>query len=262
MVDIETLIILTSNAVIAGVACITFGIASKKQKDLRTYLISYIFFAIECVLSTIQFGNFTILLIAMIFLVLSAISFFIAIFLEYYNIFIKSPDQNLTIRDKLTAVIIVSLVIIGIEIFIIIIVSIGAIMLFRIYLKTHFATKLFQLINAISAVICAIALYISNFGIEGAYFLSNVIVTFFVTLILSTSFVSILEQKIVVTLNEKNTLKDKYSHDLGNILHTISMTYELFNIEHSSEIKSDELDNLIKVKIKEASELVKFIRRI
>ena len=109
-------------------------------------------------------------------------------------------------------------------------------------------------------MICIIALYISYFGIEGAYFFSNILVTFFVTLMLSTSFVALLEQKIIDTLNEKDILKDKYSHDLGNILQAISISYDLINRENHSSIKSDELDTLIKNKVNEASKLVKSIR--
>ena len=262
MVDIETTMILTLNAIIAGVACVPFGLACIKQKSLRPMFFAYLFLAIGCFLSIFQFSSFIIYLMSNIFYMLTAIFLFIAVFLDYYKILKKKPDQNINVRDKLIATLVVIPIIIMIEIFIIIIVLISVFMLFRIYLRTHSATKLFLLISAISAIICEIALYLRSYGIEGAYFFSNIIVTFFVTLMLSTGFVALLEQKVIDTLNEKNYLKDRYSHDLGNILHTISMAYDFFNMEHSTQIKTEDLDNLIKVKINEASKLVKFIRNI
>lgn len=262
MVDIETLIVLTLDTIIAGIACIPFGIACKTQKDLRPFLFTYIFLAIGCFLSIFQFITFTIRLMANIFFILAAVFLFIAVFLEYYKIFLKPHDQNLTIQGKLTAAIAVTTIIMGFEIFMIIILSINVIMLFRIYFKTHSATKLFMLISTVAAIISEIALYIRFYNIQGAYFFGNLMVAFFVTLMLATGFVAVLEQKIIDTLNEKNALKDKYSHDLGNILHAISMTYDLINIEHPSAIKLNELDNLIKDKIKEASQLVRSIRSL
>ena len=262
MDEIETLIILTLNAIIAGAACIPFGLACSTQKNLRPYFFAYLVLAIGLFLLIFQFVNFTIRLLANIFFALSAIILFIAGSLEYYKTFIKSNNQNIGIRDKLIATLILSPIIIMIEFFIIIILSIIVIMLFRIYMRTHSATKLFLLMTAISAIICEIALCLRSYDIEGTYFFSSIITTFFVTLMLSTGFVALLEQKIIDTLHEKNYLKDQYSHDLGNILHTISMAYGLFNLEHSSEIKTDDLDNLIKGKISEASKLIKFIRNI
>jgi len=61
---------------------------------------------------------------------------------------------------------------------------------------------------------------------------------------------------------EKNTLKDKYSHDLGNILHSISITYELIKNKKISENELKELYDLLKNKIREASDLVKEIRKL
>ena len=260
MVDLETLIVLTLNAIIAGVSSISFGIACKKQKNLRQWFFSYIFLAIGNILDIFQFGNSLITLLAIIMFTLAAVFFLIATFLDYYKIFIKINNQNLIPRVKFIVILVIGLIFLGVYIFIMVMLLISTIMLLRIYLKTHSATKLFLLITSISALICIIALYFSYFGIEGAYFFSNILVTFFVTLMLSTSFVALLEQKIINTLNEKNILKDKYSHDLGNILQAISISYDLINRKHASAIKSDELDTLIKNKVNEASKLVKSIR--
>lgn len=79
-------------------------------------------------------------------------------------------------------------------------------------------------------------------------------------MLLITSFVALLDKKIMKVLFEKNELKDKYSHDLGNILHTISITYEFIKLKKYSDNELSDLDNLIKDKMSEASDLVKFIR--
>ena len=74
--------------------------------------------------------------------------------------------------------------------------------------------------------------------------------------------VALLEQEITGTINEKNTLKDKYSHDLGNILHSISITFELMKTMEPSDKELNELEDLLKNKIHEASDLVKEIRKL
>ena len=84
----------------------------------------------------------------------------------------------------------------------------------------------------------------------------------FFTTFLITAIVALLDQKLINVLDEKNSLKDKYSHDLGNILHSISMTYDLFTIQESSKEPSEELDQLMRNKIREASDLVKDIRKL
>lgn len=139
-------------------------------------------------------------------------------------------------------------------------------MLIRIYMKTRSVTKLFFLISTVSALLSVLMNILYSFGVKGTSFLSYLFNAFFSTLMLSSGFIALLEKKFYDTLNEKNSLKDKYSHDLGNILHVISMTYDLFNIDSVSNFKKDEkkesndLDDLIKVKINEASKLVRDIR--
>jgi hypothetical protein len=258
----DIIIILIFNAILTAIACIPFGLACKSQKELRPWFSVFITLTIANILNINQFDNFTLTLIANIFFAGTTILLFIAAFVEYYTIFLKTSNQNLTIRDKLTIVALVSPIIVAIQIFLMLFLTICIILLLKIYLKTHSPTRFFMLLCVISALIGIVAVYNQNYGIEGAYIFGNIIVTFYVTLMFATGFVALLEQKITHTLNEKNSLKDTYSHDLGNILHTILMTYDLINSEHSSTIKSDELDNLIKVKVNEASEIVKFIRSI
>jgi hypothetical protein len=196
MVNVEVLIILTFNSVISSIACIPFGLACKAQKNLRPWLFAYSSLAIANFLCIFQFENFTISLLANVFFAMTTIFLFVAVFIEYYKIFIIPNNQKLSVKDKLIAATAISPVIFGIELFMLIIVSISTVMLFRIYLKTRSATKLFLLLSAISAIICVIASLLQNSVIEGAYFFSNLIACFFATLMLCTGFVAVIEEKI------------------------------------------------------------------
>ena len=62
--------------------------------------------------------------------------------------------------------------------------------------------------------------------------------------------------------SQKFELKDKYSHNLGNILQTISSIFELMSNEAFSETELIEMKKLLMNKINEASELLKDIREI
>ena len=94
------------------------------------------------------------------------------------------------------------------------------------------------------------------------FIFGNIIVTSYTSILAVSGVFAMLEQKINSTLKEKNSLKDKYSHDLGNILQSMSMTYELIRGKSISEKELTEVYNLLKNKIYEASDLVRFIREL
>jgi signal transduction histidine kinase len=61
---------------------------------------------------------------------------------------------------------------------------------------------------------------------------------------------------------EKNKLIDNYSHDLGNIVQSIYSSCELMHKKEISVEKLDDIKKLQKEKLKEASELIKEIRKL
>ncbi|MFX1495984.1 MAG: hypothetical protein ACFFBH_00515 [Promethearchaeota archaeon] len=65
-----------------------------------------------------------------------------------------------------------------------------------------------------------------------------------------------------ISSRHKNDLKDKYSHDLGNIMQAISSAYELYSLKLENIKGSAELDNMLKSKITEAGKLIKDIREL
>ena len=60
----------------------------------------------------------------------------------------------------------------------------------------------------------------------------------------------------------KFELKDKYSHDLGNIMQAISTANEIINKRETTEAEVTELGELVETKIKEASKLIREIREL
>jgi hypothetical protein len=196
VVSIDLIIILTLNTVLTAVACIPFSIACKTQKELRPWLSVYILLTIGNIFSIFQYTDDNIRLFANLLFALTTVALGIVVFMEYYKMFIKSNNQNLTIRDKLMAIATITPIVLGIQIFMTILVSISCVMLFRIYMKTRSATRLFLLMSAISAVIGIIALALQTYAVEGALIFGNVLVTFYATLMLSTGFVAVIEQKL------------------------------------------------------------------
>lgn len=79
------------------------------------------------------------------------------------------------------------------------------------------------------------------------------------TIIILIAIVALLEKKLISIQRDKNKLKDKYSHDLGNIFQAIIMAYD---INDTFKNQQEEMTIIIRKKINEASELVKFIRNL
>ncbi|MFX1289526.1 MAG: hypothetical protein ACFFAG_01070 [Promethearchaeota archaeon] len=72
----------------------------------------------------------------------------------------------------------------------------------------------------------------------------------------------IIHLEYTISNKQQNQLKDKYSHNLGNIMQVIYSSADLFKrITKLDKIDKDKLD-LIERKCKEASELIKEIRKI
>jgi len=65
-----------------------------------------------------------------------------------------------------------------------------------------------------------------------------------------------------ISSREKYELKDKYSHNLGNIMQAITSAYELYSSKIESVKESAELDDLLKSKINETAELITDIREL
>jgi archaellum component FlaC len=242
MVSIDLIIILTLNTVLTAAACIPFGLACKSQKELRPWLSVYVILTLGNLFSIFQYTDETIRIIANLLFALTTVALFIVVFIEYYKMFIQSNSQNSKIRDKLMAVASITPFILGIQTFMIIIVSASVIMLLRIYIKTHSATKLFMLMSAISAIIGIIALALQTYAIEGALIFGNVLVTFYATLMFATGFVAIIEQKLE---NMNNSLRDIISTASDASVNVANIATELAASASEVNASSEEIASTV-----------------
>ncbi len=247
------------------IASIIMTIVYQKRKDLKILLLAYISATIGVVISTIndivtqgvqgEIGHF----ISRIFLSSGAIIIFIHVFKEYLNIFkknrIKFPVNSIMITSVPFLILTISF-----EILIIIFCLISAFMVFRIYLKKKTLSHAF-LGMALSTVFLALLFtIIESLEVEYLRLYALGMDIIFFNMLLVSAIVALLDLRLMNTELEKNDMKDKYSHNLGNIFHTISMAYDLIKMEENLQDIPNDMDDLIKRKLKEASDLVRFIR--
>lgn len=254
--------ILFINTVLLAIGFIIFGIACMRERELFSYLPIYLMFLIGNVFTLNLFVDYTYRIVGMVFFIASALSLFIAAFLDYYKIYIKSDLKKAHLSNSTLAAVVISPLVVTMQIFMMLILITASIMLLRVYLKTRSTVKLLFMTCGMAAVTSQIIQTIPYFDLEFALFLAYAIGTVYITILLINGIVAILEQEIRKTMKIKNSLKDSYSHNLGNILHTISISYELIMSNGISEKELNNLHHLLKDKIKEASELVKEIRKL
>lgn len=263
LTEIEIMfLILIFNTVLLLVGGIIFAIACWYQRELLIWMPIFIILTIGYSFFTYQFIDSTYQLIANILFVIASVFTFIGAFSEYYKVFIKPANQKSEELKYLGIMVALSPLILGIQIIVISLLLAAILMLIRIYIRTKSITRMFFLVSIIGATFAMIFIFLDNYGIEGALIFGNIIVTSYTSILAVSGIVALLEQKINSTSMEKNNLKDKYSHDLGNILHSMSMTYELIRGKSISETELIEVYNLLKNKIYEASDLVRFIREL
>jgi len=90
------------------------------------------------------------------------------------------------------------------------------------------------------------------------------IVITYVPAIVTTLLLIILLVHLEYTLSnrEKFDLKDKYSHELGNIMQAIFTTFDLIKTKREPKKEVAELEALLETKLNDASNLIKEIRKL
>ena len=242
-------------------------LAYKKRKDLFNWLIVYIITTFGTfvdtgteILDPSGFGN----LIRQFFYLLAVIIFCVVVMKDYYETFLR----NRTSIIKLSSIGFFSL---QLSFFIMIYTTgliittfciVFIIMLLKIYFKRKTITDAFISFSIMAVLLAGILNLFERAGYTNLKVYSIGMNIIFNTLILATAIVAILDQKLKIAQSDKLYMKDKYSHDLGNIFHTISMAYELITMSINKDILQEDMDKIIKIKINEASELVRFIRNL
>ncbi|MBY8983045.1 MAG: hypothetical protein KGD57_08860 [Candidatus Lokiarchaeota archaeon] len=250
------------------IASVIMAFVYQRRKDLRLWFIAYINVTIGVVISAVNdilapggIGHE----ISRLFFIIGAITLFVAVFKEYFKTFKKKDSNTLKVRSKITAAVVITpalIITISLEVLIITFCLVSAIMSFRIYFKKKTVTHAFLGICLSTVLSALIFTVIERLGFEEMRLFALGMDIIFFNMLLVTAIVVLLDQKLIIAQSEKLYMKDKYSHDLGNIFHTISMAYELISMPSSKESLQDEMDILIKKKINEASDLVKFIRNL
>jgi len=254
--------ILTINTVLMVIGGIIFGFACLRQRELIPWLPIFIILAIGNFFFTYQFVDYVYQLIAYSLFGVAAIFTFNAAFMEYYKLFIKNYNQKSQTVNSISAIIVIMPIIIGFQIFVLSILISTIIMLLRIYIKTRSPSRFLFMLSIVAATIAMFFISLDSFGVEWAFVFGNIIVTSYMSVLVVAAIVALLEQEITGTISEKNNLKDKFSHDLGNILHSISITFDLIKTKGISDKELSELEDLLRKKIHEASDLVKEIRKL
>ncbi|TFG08333.1 MAG: hypothetical protein EU539_02550 [Promethearchaeota archaeon] len=202
MANVDLFIIFVLNFVLSVVATLSFGVASIKNKEIRPWLSVYLTMTIGNLLYIFSIENDVISLIGNVIFAFTTILAFISVLIEYNKMFIKPINQNQKVRNKLNAALAIAPMILGIEIFMICILSLSCLMLLRIYFKKKSPTRFFLLMSVIAAIISVIALYLQSYSLDGTLIFGNVLMTFYITLMFATGFVALIEQKLEMVNNK------------------------------------------------------------
>jgi hypothetical protein len=187
-------------AVLGVIACIVMVyVCITKRRELYLWCVAYIATVlgqiIVAITNSLNSGQD---LLGNLFYVVGVTIIFIAILKEYSEIFLKDKMQFLK-RNITMAAVAVSPIVIGLEVFIVIMCIIGAILLFRIYLYKRTPTHAFLCILLLAGFMTLIFTVLDLIGVENMRIFGQASTIFFDTLLLATAFVALVEQKITKT---------------------------------------------------------------
>jgi len=207
------------SAIIATIACLIFGYVALRRgrRELLLWFVATLFAAVGLIISATNTAmggsNNAISIVSNLLFVLAIISIFISISREYYNTFYKNSVSGTHIKKVMPAAVTINPYILGMEIFIIVIAIISSAMLFRIYLKKKTPTHAFMGLTCIAVFTTLMGTVFRTLGVSGIRAYSSGITLFFVTILMVTGIVALIEQKLVST-----------SSTLRNVLLTASET--------------------------------------
>ena len=228
------------------IAVIIFGyITLTKRRDLKIWLSAYISLSIGFVFQvTIQSdpNNLALNAAANAFYGLAAILIFISVFEEYYKTFMKANLNKTHIKKIMAAV---SPIIIGLEVFMMGIVLVSVIMLLRLFLHKKTPTHAFLFITLIGSFFSVLTTMLKTNGVSSAAEYATMATYFFVTMLLSTGIVAIIEQKIII-VNDKLTNVISASSDVSVNVANIAMELAASaqEVNSSSEEISSTVQNI------------------
>ncbi|TFG03297.1 MAG: hypothetical protein EU539_12395 [Promethearchaeota archaeon] len=187
--------------IIGIIATILMAYTWSKRKELLYWFIAYIFTTIGLIVSAIVnainpggqdlWGN--------IFYVIGVIVIFIAILKEYYSTFLQGQIKSTSKKGITLAAVSVSPIVIGMEVFIVILCLTGAILLLRIFLVKKTPTHAFLCLILFAGLITLTITIFDTVGFENVRIFGQATTIFFNTILLVTAIVALIEKKIVST---------------------------------------------------------------
>lgn len=181
------------------IAIVIYIISCRNRKELLNWVPAFLAYLIGAIfnLPAQSLGLENLYTLASVFFALTCIFIFIAVLIDYRKNFLKDKNNAAFSRNLINSVIVTSPIIIGIEVFILIMLIISFLMLLRVYLKTRTPTRIFLCIILIAAFFTVVTNILNDLKVEGAILLTKSFSIFFITTILFTGIVALIEQKIV-----------------------------------------------------------------
>ena len=182
--------------VISLMASLNFLLVCIKRRDLLPWFFAYFSLTIGLGISPFSSVDETLELLSSVFYLLSAILIVIAVFREYYQLFLKNQGKELRLRDKIGAVAATTIPIIILESFMLVLCVICIGLLIRIVLKKKSPTYGFLLLTLCGASMSVVGAMLQALEVSGASEVSTIITITFNTLILATGFVARIEMQL------------------------------------------------------------------
>jgi hypothetical protein len=187
----------------------------KYRRDLFVWVLVYISLCFSLIFKI--FGNLSPALYMTASLARSIPVFFIfiAIFKEYYEIFLK--DKKLSITNKIGAAVVVSPVIIGLLYFLLVLMIICIAMLIRIYMKKRTPTYAFLTMSVMGFFMVVLSSILLTYEVDGALSISTGMTFISVSILMATPVASFTEMKLEQSNNKIKELLDVASNTSINV---------------------------------------------
>ncbi|MFX1536766.1 MAG: ATP-binding protein [Promethearchaeota archaeon] len=200
---------------------------------------------------------------------ISALLMFVAVFVEYHDTFIRSKPREMQIYTSIDVAVFLSLFIMGVHFFLVGTLLLGMVMLLRIYAKKRTPTHSFLCLSLFGAFLSTLTSILDFFGIEGALEMGDGTAIFFLTMLLITGIVALIEDRLLKSemkyreaYNQAEFYKDIFIHDIGNMLQSIHSSTDVFLFYlKEQEYEINEAINIIKEQVKRGAILGSNIKK-
>ncbi len=237
------------------IGTVVFIITSRKRRELLIFLPAYIGLSIGTVFIFLQIIDYGFRIIGNIIFLIATLLFIAGVYYEYYQVFINKGKQT-RFKDQIKyTILLLSFTLtplIGIQIFMMILLSLASCMVLRIFFEMRRPTDANIFIFLIFTVLSLFSTILANFRVEGAWefsYLTNIVyATFFMVM----PIVAYLENRLIKSeakyresYNRAEFYKDLFAHDISNMLQNFQISLELIPKILDDPDKLEEIFELI-----------------